>query len=445
MMRSAAASGLVRVTVTSETRRVDLALPAAVPVAELLPELARCVGRLQARAVHRGYRLVTRDGRILAGDTGLQEQGVVDGSVVAVVAAADDEDPRRYDDVAEAMADAVESEFAPWSEDARRRAAEVAALVMLLAGAGFVCTQRGSTLAVSAAVTLASILVVGSAVASRASRTPAAPAVALVGCVYAAASGGSAAAGSGSVGALLVCAGAGASTAGALGCVGLARGRTLLLPAVMAGIVLMVTGLVIRTTSVAPAFGITAVVAVVAMAGSVFPRWALHVAGGPSNADAGSHGPVSAVDLDRVRADARLGHEILAAMFASVGAVLALAAPWAVSLGGGGTLVAVLDSVVVMLRTRQYRVGTEVLAGLCSGGLGLVSTAVSVLCLHPDWRPFAAVVLPVGGVLLLMLTPLAGAASSRRDQVLEALENAAILALPATLALASGRLPVLWP
>ena len=39
-------SGLVRVTVASGSRRVDLVLPGAVPVAELVPELARSVGLL---------------------------------------------------------------------------------------------------------------------------------------------------------------------------------------------------------------------------------------------------------------------------------------------------------------------------------------------------------------------------------------------------------------
>ena len=45
---SVSASGLVRVTVASGTRRVDLVLPGAVPVAELVPELARSVGLLDA-------------------------------------------------------------------------------------------------------------------------------------------------------------------------------------------------------------------------------------------------------------------------------------------------------------------------------------------------------------------------------------------------------------
>ena len=46
-----------------------------------------------------------------------------------------------------------------------------------------------------------------------------------------------------------------------------------------------------------------------------------------------------------------------------------------------------------MLRTRQYRVGSEVLVGLVSGIVGLASVAISVLWLHPEWRPTAAVVL----------------------------------------------------
>ena len=40
MSQAPVQSGLVRVTVASGTRRVDLVLPGAVPVAELVPELA---------------------------------------------------------------------------------------------------------------------------------------------------------------------------------------------------------------------------------------------------------------------------------------------------------------------------------------------------------------------------------------------------------------------
>ncbi|MGN6129279.1 MAG: EsaB/YukD family protein, partial [Nocardioidaceae bacterium] len=66
-----AAAALVRVTVVAGERRADLALPGGVPVAELLPELARTVGVLDAENVYGGYGLRAADGRLLSGETGL--------------------------------------------------------------------------------------------------------------------------------------------------------------------------------------------------------------------------------------------------------------------------------------------------------------------------------------------------------------------------------------
>ncbi|MCW2774551.1 MAG: antigen, partial [Nocardioides sp.] len=107
-------SGLVRVTVASGTRRVDLVLPGAVPVAELVPELARSVGLLDATTVYGGYRLVTAEGRELATDAGLIIQGIEDGGLITVAAGVDDAPPRVYDDVVEAMTDVVEHDLKPW-------------------------------------------------------------------------------------------------------------------------------------------------------------------------------------------------------------------------------------------------------------------------------------------------------------------------------------------
>ena len=116
-------SGLVRVTVTSGTRRVDLVLPGAVPVAELVPELARSVGLLDAATVYGGYRVVTAEGRPLANDSGLTLQGVEDGGVITVTAGIDEESPRVYDDVVEAMTDVVEHDLKPWEPASSRRTA----------------------------------------------------------------------------------------------------------------------------------------------------------------------------------------------------------------------------------------------------------------------------------------------------------------------------------
>ena len=110
---SSVASGLVRVTIASGSRRVDLVLPGSIPVAELVPELARSVGLLDASTVYGGYRLVTQEGRILVNNAGLTMQGIEDGGLLTVTAGVDDKAPRVYDDVVEAMADVVENELKP--------------------------------------------------------------------------------------------------------------------------------------------------------------------------------------------------------------------------------------------------------------------------------------------------------------------------------------------
>ena len=163
----ASASGLVKVTVTSGTRRVDLVLPAAVPVAELLPELVRSVGLLDGSTVYGGYRLVTQEGRELAPDASLTMQGVEDGVVLTVAAGVDEPAPRVYDDVVEAMTDIVERDLKPWEPATGRRTALAAASLLLGLGAIALLIQAG-TIAATAAALVAAALVTGAVVLSRA-------------------------------------------------------------------------------------------------------------------------------------------------------------------------------------------------------------------------------------------------------------------------------------
>ena len=208
----------------------------------------------------------------------------------------------------------------------------------------------------------------------------------------------------------------------------------------MAGTLLLATGLVTQAWPADPAVVLTAGLAVAVVAGSVFPGLALGVTG----ATVGRHVAVAdlmadpdEIDLHRLADDARLGHEILVALSATVGLLLVLATPWAVSLGPAGGLVAILGCVVVMLRPRQYRSGVEVLVGLASAVLGLTSTALSVLWLHPSWRPCASVVVAVTGVVLVATTRLHGTSVWLR-RLGDAAETVALLALPPALVVATG-------
>ncbi|GAA2139707.1 type VII secretion integral membrane protein EccD [Nocardioides koreensis] len=435
-------SGLVRVTVASGTRRVDLVLPGAVPVAELVPELARSVGLLDAATAFGGYRLVTPEGRELAGDSGLIIQGVEDGGLLTVTAGIDDRPPRVYDDVVEAMTDVVEQDLKPWEPASGRRTALSAAGLLMALGAVALLIQRGSLLAGVAALVVAAALVVGAIVLSRVQDEPeTAVAVAWMGAVHAAVAGLMLVTDGPFFGLPVACAGAGALLAGLVALVGLGEGRTLVIPPVVVGAIFLATGLVMNAAAFDPAVVLTTALVLVVLAGSVFPWLALGATGTTVDqlySVADITADPAEIDPTRVGSDARVAHEILVAVSATVGLLLVLIAPLAVSLGLSGTLLAVLACLVVMLRTRQYRTGSEVLVGLVSGILGLASVAVAMLWLHPDWRPTAAVALAATGAVLLAVTLLPSTPSVRRGRFGDVAETAALVALLPLLVLAVG-------
>ena len=136
--------------------------------------------------------------------------------------------------------------------------------------------------------------------------------------------------------------------------------------------------------------------------------------------------------------DARLAHELLVGVTATVGILLVLLSPLVVSLGLSGVVLALLCCVIVLLRTRQYRTRSAVLVGLVSGVAGLLAVAVAVLWLHPDWRPWAALALAVAGGLLLALTVVPMPASVRGGRLGDVAELVALLALLPALLIAAG-------
>jgi type VII secretion integral membrane protein EccD len=418
---SAGASGLVRVSVSSGARRVDLVLPGSVPVAELVPELARSVGLLDAATVYGGYRVVTASGHELSGESGLIVQGVEDGGLLTVTAGVDQPPPRIYDDIVEAMTDVVERDLEPWSPASGRRTALSAAGLLMALGAVALFIKHDSLLAGIAAGV----------------------AVAWMGAGYAATGPLMLALRDGQplFGAALACAGAGALVAGLVCVVGLGEGRVLTIPPAVVGAIALATGLVLHRFDVDAAVLLATTLVLVVLAGSVFPWLALGVTG--TNVDqlftqADITADPDEIDPDRVGTDARVAHQILVATSATVGILLVLVAPLAVSLGLSGTLLAVDACLVVMLRTRQYRTGTEVLVGLTSGILGLASVALSLLWLHDEWRPTAAVALAATGAVLLAFTLLPGVPSLRRGRLGDIAETVCLLGLLPLLVLAAG-------
>jgi len=435
---------MVRVTVASGSRRVDLLLPGGVPVAELAPELARSVGLLDAATVYAGYRLVTTGGRELAADAGLTIQGVEDGAVVTVVPGVIDPAPKVYDDVVEAMADVVEHDLEPWSPVTARRTALAAAALLMTLGAVALVIQRHSVVASVAAGLVACVLVLGAVALSRSQREPAAAvAVAWMGVGYAAVAGLLVAWGADVAEDPLTTTGGAVLLVGLLALLGLGDGRVLMLPAVVVGAILGAAGLAASGPGWDPAVVLTSILVLVVLSGSIFP-WLALAATGTDVEQLYSVADVTAdpadIDARQVGADARTAHEILVGVTATVGLLLVLVAPFAVSLGLAGMLLGVATSVVVMLRTRQYRTGSEVLAGLASGVLGLGSVAVSMLVLHPDWRPEAAIGLAAAGTALLVATLVPRTPSVRSGRWGDLAESVGLVALLPLLVVATGLL-----
>lgn len=435
------ASNLVKVTVASSTRRVDLVLPGSVPVAELVPELARAVGLLDGATVYGGYRLITADGRRLAGDAGLLIQGVEDGGLVTVAAGADDPAPRVYDDVVEAMTDVVERDLKPWEPAAGRRTALWAAGLLLGLG-GVALLIQGSDLAATAAALVAGVLLVGAIVLSRAEAEPeAAVSVTWIAAGYAAIAGLLFAPSGPLIGQPIALAAAAAAVVGLAAVVGIGAGRALVLPVVLIGAIFCVTGLLVHADAVDAAVMLTTVLVAVVVAGSVLPWLALGATSTRVDQvfnDADITSDPKPVEPDQVAEDARTAHEILVAVSAAVGLLLVLVAPLAVSRGVTGTLLAVMACFVVMLRTRQYRTSPEVLVGLVSGVVGLGVVAVSVLWFHPEWRPTAAVVLAASGALVLAMALIPRGPSIRRGRLGDLAESIALVSLLPLAVVATG-------
>ncbi|WP_329015805.1 type VII secretion integral membrane protein EccD [Micromonospora rifamycinica] len=163
--------GLARVTISAPGRRVDVALPEQVPLAELLPEVLRHAGEGLADdgERHGGWVLRRTDGAVLVTAQPLLPQGVRDGEVLHLVPARDQWPELEYDDVVEAIAEGARRRGAAWSPPATRAAALAGAGVPLAVGLlAVLLAGPGETAGWAAGGTVALLLTLAGTIASRA-------------------------------------------------------------------------------------------------------------------------------------------------------------------------------------------------------------------------------------------------------------------------------------
>ncbi|MFF0596664.1 type VII secretion integral membrane protein EccD [Streptomyces antibioticus] len=122
--------GFCRVTIVAPDSRIDVALPDDVPVVDIYPEILRLSRQSPAEGAPVGYHLVRRDGRVLDGSRSFAAQHILDGELLSLRPFSESLPPAVYDDVSEAVASAVTREHTLWGGDLTRAAGLVGGAVL---------------------------------------------------------------------------------------------------------------------------------------------------------------------------------------------------------------------------------------------------------------------------------------------------------------------------
>jgi hypothetical protein len=419
---------LLRVSVVAGGSRVDLAVPPGLPVAELVPGLARRLGVTS----YDGLRLCTLTGSVLDDSAGLAPQDVRDGAVLALAPAPPP--PVVHDDAAEAL-----SERASPGELPRWLPVTGAALALVLGAVTCAVAEE-----VRIAGTLALLLL---AVALGLGRVASGKAVvaSVAACGYAAVATGLLAAdlrpGTGTVWAA---AGGAALAVASLAMAALPGDRLRLLPV-----------LVVAAT----AAGVGAVLAVrpipLGLLASVLLVLEVLLASGlPWLAVGRISRPRGRVDVAALAGEVQLARELLVGLAVGLAVVHLALVPVVARHGPAGIALAGCASACSLLRARHHSVPVEALPGAVAGGLGLLTSAAAALWWHEPWRPAGAWLLAGAGVVGLVGSQLRARASRAPQRghgwdvivgpVLRALESCCLVALLPLLVLTSDVLEWWW-
>jgi type VII secretion integral membrane protein EccD len=433
---------LLHLSITGEDRRLDLGVPAQVPLVELLPGVVRGLGVLDPTLVHGGFVLRRADGSDLDPAASCAAQGVRDGELLTLVRGGLLAEHRRYDDVVEAVIDATRDHQRPWTPTDRARTALAVSLILLGLGAWLLVAAPGGLGAASlTALGAAAVLVATGAVLTRVGQPEAGNGFGLAAAVYA------------GVGAWLL-APAGVlwgwplafGAAGAVVAGGLALATTGTTPQVH--LVPIVAGLGIGTASaIAALIGPGSVapyavlVAVLGAASNSLPWLALsstriRVISPLSEAEVLAVPPP--VDGEQVALRAAQGHALLLALRIAIGLAVLVATPLVATSGIAGALLCTLTFAGMMSWSRQVHGRTEVATLMAIGTVGLALTGAVVARAGTVDRTVLLVVLLAATVALVGLTLLSTSTRVRLVRVFDTVELAGLALLLPLGAIAAG-------
>jgi type VII secretion integral membrane protein EccD len=399
----APSTGLARVTISSPQRRVDVALPDGVPLAELLSELLRHAGEGLADdgERHGGWLLRRPDGTALSPATGLANQGVRDGSVLHLVPARAQWPELEYDDVVEAIAAGARRYGMGWSPGASRvtalAASGVAFAVALLA------VLRGGS--APAGLAIAAVLVLAGSTASRVYGDSVAGAtLASFGLPFAFAGGLPLGGRVHSADSLLI-GGAALLLASVVAALGVAHALRLFVAGATAGVLGALAALAgMATTAAGAAAALLAVlvtgVAAVPLLAIRFGKLPMPVLSLPADLSTTGRGLAAVPDRARVFAAVVRTDEMLTGMLLGLAVVAAAASlVLARSTDVSGRVLVAVAAAAFLLRSRLFVTVRQRLPLLGAGVAGFIVLAIGALLRGPSAASaILAVVLAVAGL-----------------------------------------------
>ncbi|ONK16066.1 type VII secretion integral membrane protein EccD [Streptomyces sp. MP131-18] len=157
-----AAAAFVRIGLAGPAGRTDLAVPAAVPLASMLPMLLQQSGEgpgPDGGVRHGGWVLRRADGTRLEAATSLAEQGVAEGDLLFLAHGNADATPPLYDDIAEVIGEHGVRET--WPVRATRHAAAALTALAVLTGCAAFAVAPGAIPGWLALATAALVLAFG--------------------------------------------------------------------------------------------------------------------------------------------------------------------------------------------------------------------------------------------------------------------------------------------
>jgi type VII secretion integral membrane protein EccD len=371
-----------RVTVVAPRTRIDVALPAGVAVADLLPMLLEMAKEAtpDGGARHGGWCLAKLGDSPLEPSRTLASLGVVDGELLQLRRRTENPPPPLYDDVVDAIAESSPDSYRPWTKQTANRIGYIAgalalitaAVTVFMTGPMFGGSAAGAPITAGAA---AIVCVALGAVIARGyqSETAGVLIAAAGGLPMAFVSGLYIVSGEvGQASLLLACAMVLILSSASIMLIG--AGVTTFVAAGSAALI-GVLAFTVATLIAHPAPGIAAGTAAVSLAGlSVLPRLTIQLARLPL-----PNVPGSAEDLKEdagfpdyrsIERRAGLAHEYMTGMIIGCGVAAAIGAIITVGKGDAWAIVfSIAATLVLLLRARTYANGSQAIALLATGML----------------------------------------------------------------------------